>query len=112
MTLYPRLSPHPSLSLMWCLLDLGLQACEFGGEDPRRDPGVEVPLKLQQLAHEVEVGRDHRPAPAHVLVGVCHGHERVLHQVGDDDGGRPRHTRLAVDKHATATLVRLLCREG
>lgn len=29
------------------LSDLGLQAAEFGGQDARSDPRVEVPLKLQ-----------------------------------------------------------------
>lgn len=33
----------------------------------------------------------------------------MLHQVGDDDGGRAGHTGLAVDEKAFSTLMSFLC---
>lgn len=92
---------HPSSHLR-------LHAGQLGGEDARRDAGVEVRFKLQKLPHEVEVGRDDGPAALDVLVGVAHGHQGVLHQVGDDNGGRTGDAGLAVDKDSLATLVGLL----
>lgn len=56
-------------------------------KDPWRYPVVEVLLKLQQLAHEVEVGGDDGPPRLDKLVGVSHCHPGVLHQVGDHNGG-------------------------
>uniref|UniRef100_A0A8C6XAV8 SPIN-DOC-like zinc-finger domain-containing protein n=1 Tax=Naja naja TaxID=35670 RepID=A0A8C6XAV8_NAJNA len=92
---------HPSSHLR-------LHAGQLGGEDAGRDTGVEVRFELQKLPHEVQVGRDDGPAALDVLVGVAHGHQGVLHQVGDDDGGRARDASLAVDKDSLATLVGLL----
>lgn len=36
----------------------------------------------------------------------------MLHQVGDDDGGRAGHPRLAVDEQPLPTLVSFLWNEG
>lgn len=80
-------------------------------KDPRRYPVVEVLLKLQQLAHEVEVGGDDGSPGLDKLVGVRHCHPGVLHQVGDHDGGWTRYTRLAVDQEAHTCLMCFLCRE-
>ena len=87
----------------------GLHADQLGREDARRHAAVQVLLKLQQLTHEVEVGRDDGPAGLDELVGVRHGHPGVLHQVGDDDGGRAGHTCLAVDEDALSGMLSFLC---
>lgn len=92
-------------------LDDGFHTNQLRREDPWRYSVVEVLLKLQQLAHEVEVRRDDGPFAFHKLVGVGHGHPAVLHQVGDHDGGRSRHARLAVDQKAHSCLVCFLCRK-
>lgn len=68
-------------------LDNGLHTNELWCEDAWCDSTVEILLKLQQLAHEVEVWRDDGPPGFDKLVGVCHGHPGVLHQVGNYDGG-------------------------
>lgn len=78
-------------------LDDGLHTDELWCEDSWRDSIVEVFLKFQQLAHEVEVWGDDGPPGFDKLVGVCHGHPGVLHQVGNHDGGWTGHACLAVD---------------
>ena len=40
------------------------------------------PLKVQQLPHEVEVGRDVRLFPLDEVIGVVEGQVHLLHQVG------------------------------
>lgn len=40
------------------------------------------PLKVQQLPHEVEVGRDVRLFPLNKVVGIVEGQVHLLHQVG------------------------------
>lgn len=92
---------------------LRLQAAEFRYQDARRDPRVEVSLKLQKLAHEVEIGRHHGTAAPHVFVDICHSHEGVLHKVGNYNGCRTGHACLAVYQHALSTLMCLFCgRDG
>lgn len=80
-------------------------------EDSWRYSVVEVLLELQQLTHEVKVWRDDGPPGFDKLVGVCHGHPGVLHQIGDHDGGGSRHACLAVDQKAHTCLMCFLCRE-
>ena len=46
-------------------------------------------LKLQELAHEVEVGGDNGASTLDELVRVPGGHREVLDEVSDGDGGRP-----------------------
>ena len=46
-------------------------------------------LKLQELAHEVEVGGDDGASTLDELVSVPGGHREVLDEVSDGDGGRP-----------------------
>ncbi|KAI5627135.1 hypothetical protein C0J50_13633, partial [Silurus asotus] len=65
----------------------------------------EISFKLQELAHEVQVGRDDRSSQLHKLVGVHHGHPGVFHQVRDDDSGRARDARLAVNEQSFTCLV-------
>lgn len=66
--------------------NLCLHTVKFRHQDPRSHSRVEVPLKLQKLAHEVQVWGHHWTTAPHVLVGIRHCHEGVLHKVGDDDG--------------------------
>lgn len=40
------------------------------------------PLKVQQLPHEVEVGRDVRLFPFNEVIGIVEGQVHLLHQVG------------------------------
>lgn len=82
-----------------------LYADQLWRQDSWCDPVVEVLFELQQLAHEVKVRGDDRPPGFDKLVSVRHGHPGVLHQVGDDDGGRSRHSRLAVDQEAHPCLL-------
>lgn len=91
--------------------DQGFHTAQLWREDTWRYSVVEVLLKLQQLTHEVEVGGDNGSPGFDELVGVCHGHPCVLHQVGDHDGSRTRHPRLAVNQKANASLMCFLCRE-
>lgn len=91
--------------------DKGFHTNQLWREDPWCYPVVEVLLKLQELAHEVEVGGDDGPPGLDELVGIRHGHPGVLHQVGDDDGGGTRHTRLAVDQEAHTCLMCFLCKQ-
>lgn len=86
-------------------LDDGFHTDQLRREDPWRYAVVEVLLELQQLAHEVEVRRDDGPLAFDKLVGVGHGHPAVLHQVGDHNGGRSRHARLAVNQEAHTCLL-------
>lgn len=88
---------------------LRLHTDQLRHQDPRRYPRVQVPLELQKLTHEVEIGRHHRPTAPHVFVGIRHGHEGVLHKVGDDDGCRTGHACLAVHQYSLSTLICLLC---
>lgn len=80
-------------------------------KDPWRYSVVEVLLKLQQLAHEVEVGGDDWPPSLDKLVGIRHCHPGVLHQVGDHNGGWTRYTRLAVNQEAHTCLMCFLYKE-
>ena len=91
--------------------DGGLQLHQAGVEDAQRVPFVQVLLELQQLAQEVEVGRDDGALAFDELVGVAHGQLGVLEDVGDGDGGRPRDTGVAVDQHIGAVLPGIVCKE-
>lgn len=88
---------------------LRLNPAQFRHQDARGHPGVEVPLELQQLAHEVQIRGHHGTAAPHVFVGICHCHEGVLHKVGDDNGCRTGHACLAMHQHSLSTLICLLC---
>ena len=65
-------------------------------------------LVLQELPHETKVGRDVRLDLLDVFVGAV---ERVvveLHEVGEDDGHRARHARVAVDENPLSGETRSL----
>ncbi len=71
---------------------------------------VELALKVEQLAHEVEIGRDVGLAPAHEVVGVVERHGQLVHQVGHRDRHRTRDAGQTVHQHALLTIARRLCR--
>lgn len=60
------------------------------------------PLKVQQLTHEVEVGRNVGLLPLDKVVGVVQGEVESLHQVGHRDRDGATDAGQAVDKDATA----------
>lgn len=55
-------------------------------------------FKLQELAHEAKVGRDHTPPLLDVIKGILQAKLLGLHEVSHADGGRPRDPRLTVDQ--------------
>ena len=63
---------------------------------------LEKLFEFEQLAHEVEIGRDDGPALLDQRVGVDQRQAGVGHQVGDGDGRRARHARVAVHQHGAA----------
>lgn len=75
-----------ALSRTVCL-DNGFYTNQLWCKDSWRYSIVEVLLKLQQLTHEVEVRGDDGPSGFDKLVGICHCHPGVLHQVGNHNGG-------------------------
>lgn len=76
----------------------------------RRLTGIrpEALLKLEELAHEVEVRGDDGAGGLDQLVSFNHAHPPVLHDIGDGYRRRSRDTSLAVDQHAAVTFLRLL----
>ena len=63
-------------------------------------------LELEQLAHEVEVGRDDGAPQLDELVRLARAHGEVLDEVGDGDGGGARDPRLAVDQDRALAVPR------
>lgn len=59
------------------------------------------PLKVQQLPHEVEVGRDVGLLALDEVVGVVEGQVELLHQVGHGDRHRAADASQAVHQDAT-----------
>lgn len=102
-------SPDRAMALPSCPLSHDrLHAHQLWCKDPWRHTIVQVFLEFQQLPHEVEVRGDNWSFAFDEFVRVSHGHPRVLHQVGDDDGGGSRDAGLAVDEKALSTLVSFL----
>ena len=58
---------------------------------------IELALEIQQLSHEVEIGRNVGLAPPHEIVGVVQRHGQLVHQVGHRDGHRTRYSGQTVD---------------
>lgn len=67
--------------------------------------GQDLGLKLQQLAHEAEVGGDDAPPLLHKLKGLVQLDSVSPHEVSEADGGRSGNARLAVDKHPSAGIL-------
>lgn len=74
-------------------------------------PGLrlQLPLKVVQLLHEVEVGRDVGLARPHQVEGVVQAERHLVHEVGDGDGDRPTHTGEAVDQDALLVGSGFIC---
>lgn len=90
-----------------------------GGEEElvvRRGGGVVVagavqaqrPLKVQQLAHEVEVGGNVGLFPLDEVVRVVEGQVELLHQVGHRDGHRAADPCQTVNQDAALFGTRLV----
>lgn len=62
----------------------------------------QCPLKVQQLTHEVEVGRNVGLLPLDKVVGIVQGEVESLHQVGHCDRDGAADAGQAVDQDATA----------
>ena len=58
-------------------------------------------LKLTELSLETHVGKNDRSALASKLEGLLEEHVLFLHQIGNDDAGAPRNSRVAVHEHTT-----------
>lgn len=77
----------------------------------RQDSALaQILLQLQQLAHEVQIGRDDRPGHFHQLVGLQQGERLVPHDVGDGNGGAPRNPRVAVQQHSGTRFPCIFCK--
>lgn len=70
------------------------------------------PLKVQELAHEVEVRGDVRLFPLDEVVSVVEREVELLHQVGHGDGDRAADAGQAVDQDAALLGTGLICGEG
>lgn len=70
------------------------------------------PLKVQQLAHEIEIGRNVGLFPLDEVVGVVQGEVEPLHQVGHGDRHRAADARQAVDQDSTLLRPSLICGDG
>lgn len=66
------------------------------------------PLKVQELAHEVEVRGNVGLLPLDKVVGVVEGEVEPLHQVGNGDRDGAADTGQAVDQDATLLRPRLV----
>ncbi len=79
-------------------------------ETPRDVAFVDLLLERQQLPHEVEVGSDDGATRLDELVSVEHGECRVLHDIGDGDGGGARHAGLTVHQHLPSAIPNSFCK--
>ena len=66
-------------------------------------------LKVQQLAHKGEVGRDVGLAPLDEVIGLVEAHGLLRHEVGDGDGDRAADSRQAVHQDSLLAAPRLVC---
>lgn len=70
------------------------------------------PLEVQQLTHEVEVGRDVGLFPLDEVVGVVERQVELLHQVGHGDRHRAADAGQAVHQDAALLGAGLVWRGG
>ena len=66
-------------------------------------------LEIEQLAHEVEVGRDVALAQLDEVVGVVEGPPARVHEVGHGQGHRPADAGKTVDQDAVASAAGFVC---
>lgn len=69
---------------------------------------AQCPLKVQELAHEVEVGGNVGLFPLDEVVGVVQRQVELLHQVGHGDSDRAADSSQAVDQDAALFRARLV----
>lgn len=67
-------------------------------------------LKLQELAHEAEVGGDDAPALLDKIKGLLQPHPAALDQVGKADCGRAGDASLTVHQHPPTAILHRICR--
>ena len=61
-------------------------------------------FEFDEFAHEAEVWGDDAPFGPDEVEGVVQSHPRLEQQVGQDDGGGPRDSGLAVDENTLITM--------
>jgi len=69
----------------------------------------EACLELDELSHEVEVGRDERAPQLEVVVRLVQTQSTGVHQIGDADGRRATDASTTMDQHLTTGLTNTLC---
>lgn len=67
--------------------------------------GQDLGLKLQQLAHEAEVGGDDASPLLHEFKGLVQLDSISPHEVSEADGGRAGNARLAVDEYPSSGIL-------
>lgn len=83
-----------------------------GGSVVARAVQPQRPLEVQELAHEIEIGRNVGFLPLDEVVGVVQGEVEPLHQVGHGDRHRAADTSQAVDQDPTLLRPSLICGGG
>ena len=73
---------------------------------------VELALKVEQLTHEVEVGRNVGFLAPDEVVGVVEAHRHLVHEVGHRDGHRARYARQTVHQYALSALPSSVCTQS
>lgn len=69
----------------------------------------ESSLKVEQLPHEVEVGRDVGLFALDKVIGIVERQAKVLHQVGHRHRHRPANASQAVHQHPTPLRAGFIC---
>lgn len=84
----------------------------LGRDAVDRRRGQNLRLKLLQLVHEAEVGRDDLAPLLDDVEGGLQPQSLRPHDVGHADGGGARDSRLAVDQHLPPRLLDLVWRSS
>lgn len=82
-----------------------------GGTVVTRALQAQCPLKVQELAHEVEVWGNVGLLPLDKVIRVVEGEVESLHQVGNSDRDGAADASQAVDQDATLLRSSLICRK-
>lgn len=89
----------------------GEQTISRGPKFPRFSSTTEdVGLKLQQLAHEGQVGGDDLTPLLYKVKGLIQFDTLRVHQVSQTDGGRAGDTCLTVYQHPASALLHRVCK--
>lgn len=102
-----RFARHP--------LRIGAQAPAALGQTPAHAGAAravgELLLKVQELAHEVEVGWDVGFTLLDKIVGVVQREAEFLHEIGDGYGDGATHAGQAVHQDTTLLVTCVICEE-